>query len=188
MSDPRFGGGHLEFPRRERYETARKRVFDVCGPPTMHRDQFASLCRLPSAPQQLPSSQTPYLLRDSSRNLVILLHMGLNTIGRAEENDITLGSGYVSRRHCTIVVHATGGCEIHDTASRNGVYVNGTRITQVWLVPGDKLDIGGCELVLATTVNRNEMVFSGSRMGVECQSPPPTSAIDLALSSVWCSI
>jgi predicted component of type VI protein secretion system len=56
------------------------------------------------------------------------LKMGLNTIGRMEDNDVPIVDGSVSRRHCAIVVHATSGCELHDTASKNGTFVNGKRI------------------------------------------------------------
>jgi pSer/pThr/pTyr-binding forkhead associated (FHA) protein len=56
------------------------------------------------------------------------LKVGLNTIGRLPDNDIAVADGSVSRRHCTIVVHASRGCEVFDTASKNGTFVNGQRI------------------------------------------------------------
>jgi hypothetical protein len=40
-----------------------------------------------------------------------------------------------------IVVHATGGCEVYDTASRNGVRVNGSLVARTDLVPGDVLTL-----------------------------------------------
>lgn len=188
MSDPRFNGSHLELPRRERYDIARSGVFDSCGPLTMHKDQFASLCRIRPIPQPLPASHTPYVLRDGFHDRNYPLHQGLNTVGRAPENDILLCDNFISRRHCAIIVHATGGCEVHDMASRNGVWVNGRRVVRVWLVPGDRLAIGGWELVLTTPLNRNEMVFAGSHGGPELATPPPTTAVNAALWSVWCNI
>jgi hypothetical protein len=52
------------------------------------------------------------------------LRVGLNAVGRLPENDIVLARRYVSRRHCVFLVHTDGGCEVHDTASRNGTLVN----------------------------------------------------------------
>jgi pSer/pThr/pTyr-binding forkhead associated (FHA) protein len=65
--------------------------------------------------------------------------VGINTIGRFPENDVVLTAHIVSRRHCIVVVHATGGCEVYDTASRNGTWVNRRRVGRVDLLPGDVL-------------------------------------------------
>jgi pSer/pThr/pTyr-binding forkhead associated (FHA) protein len=67
------------------------------------------------------------------------LRVGINTIGRFPENDVVLTAHIVSRRHCIVVVHATGGCEVYDTASRNGTWVNRRRVGRVDLLPGDVL-------------------------------------------------
>jgi pSer/pThr/pTyr-binding forkhead associated (FHA) protein len=40
-----------------------------------------------------------------------------------------------------VLVHATGRCEVTDTASRNGTFVNRQRIGQADLHPGDVLGI-----------------------------------------------
>ena len=56
------------------------------------------------------------------------------------DNDIPVADGSVSRRHCAIVVHATRGCEVYDTASKNGTYVNGQRINGLTaLKAGDQI-------------------------------------------------
>ena len=48
----------------------------------------------------------------------------------------------MSRRHCAILVHAWGGCELHDTASRNGTCVNGRRVgPPVRLASGDQVRV-----------------------------------------------
>jgi pSer/pThr/pTyr-binding forkhead associated (FHA) protein len=46
---------------------------------------------------------------------------------------------HVSRRHCVVLVHASGGCEVYDTASRNDTRVNGRRVSRADLLPGDVL-------------------------------------------------
>jgi pSer/pThr/pTyr-binding forkhead associated (FHA) protein len=42
---------------------------------------------------------------------------------------VVLADPYVSRRHVAIVVHAHGGCELHDVASKNGTLINGHGIS-----------------------------------------------------------
>src|SRR5262249_23134926 len=70
------------------------------------------------------------------------LRIGFNTIGRLPDNDIELEEITVSRRHCVLLVHAWGGCELHDTASRNGTFVNGHRLRQaVRLTSGDQIGV-----------------------------------------------
>lgn len=80
------------------------------------------------------------------------LKVGLNTIGRFRNNDVVLEEPRdrisVSRRHCVVLVHATGGYELHDVASRNGTYVNGQRLTQpIWLESGDVIRVARRVLV-----------------------------------------
>ena len=100
--------------------------------------------RVRSGPQQgradePPSAPAgPYCLIDQDG--VHNLKVGLNTIGRLPDNDIPVADGSVSRRHCAIVVHATHGCEVYDTASKNGTFVNGQRINGLTaLKAGDKI-------------------------------------------------
>ena len=38
-----------------------------------------------------------------------------------------------------VLVHATGGCEVYDTASVNGTWVNRRRVDRAELFPGDLL-------------------------------------------------
>jgi pSer/pThr/pTyr-binding forkhead associated (FHA) protein len=80
-----------------------------------------------------------YALRDMRSGRLHLLRVGINTIGRHPDNDIVLPESPVSRRHCVIVVHATGGCEVQDTASLNGVRFGHKPIPRAKLVPGDIL-------------------------------------------------
>ena len=74
------------------------------------------------------------------RDSVYELKVGLNTIGRMSDNDVSVPDGGVSRRHCVIVVHATKACELYDTASKNGTFLNGERVSgPAVLTPGDRI-------------------------------------------------
>jgi predicted component of type VI protein secretion system len=67
-------------------------------------------------------------------------------IGRAEECDIRPLSDEVSRRHCMVQVEPDV-VWVEDLGSRNGTFVNGTRITEkIKLFEGDLLAVGGLQL------------------------------------------
>ena len=62
-------------------------------------------------------------------------------IGRSRDCDLRLPDTDTSRRHAKIVCNA-GRFVLHDLASTNGTFVNGERIEQRELRPGDRLQIG----------------------------------------------
>ncbi len=63
------------------------------------------------------------------------------TIGRSAENHVQLDDLNGSRHHCEIHEH-DGAFELVDKDSRNGVFVNGRRVSRAPIEPGDKLEIG----------------------------------------------
>jgi hypothetical protein len=64
-------------------------------------------------------------------------------IGREVGNDVALPNDTTSsRRHATITVSG-GEYSIRDEGSSNGTFVNGAKITEQKLRPGDELQIGG---------------------------------------------
>jgi hypothetical protein len=77
------------------------------------------------------------------------LQGAVTVIGRGTEADIQLTDTGVSRRHAEVRITADG-IEVADLGSTNGTYVNGVRITTMQLQDGDRVTIGGTELVLRT--------------------------------------
>ena len=68
---------------------------------------------------------------------------GTAVIGREPERDIALvNDTTVSRRHASITA-ANGGFTIKDEGSANGTFVNGAKITEQKLTPGDEIQLGG---------------------------------------------
>jgi hypothetical protein len=61
-------------------------------------------------------------------------------IGRRESCDIVLRFSNVSAHHCQLTVNA-GYWHVRDLQSRNGVKVNGLRVTDKRVDPGDTLSI-----------------------------------------------
>lgn len=66
------------------------------------------------------------------------------TIGRTVHNDIQLKAQYVSRRHAVVVAEGDH-TRIVDWGSKNGVYVNGKRVSEKALKNGDRVTVGTAE-------------------------------------------
>ena len=62
-------------------------------------------------------------------------------LGSASENDIVLHVPGVSRRHA-LIQRCPGGVELIDQGSKNGIFVEGTRVTRAILTPGLRAQIG----------------------------------------------
>jgi pSer/pThr/pTyr-binding forkhead associated (FHA) protein len=90
-----------------------------------------------------------YVLVQTPGGVSFPLRVGLTAVGRLSENDIVVEQRAVSRRHCVLLVHAGGGCEVYDTASLNGIRVNGRRVGHAWLNPGDVLQLCDARFVVA---------------------------------------
>jgi pSer/pThr/pTyr-binding forkhead associated (FHA) protein len=76
------------------------------------------------------------------------LTAGQHIIGRTEDVSVPLMMSKISRHHAEVIV-ADGVLAIRDLDSRNGTYVNGTRIAGMQpLRPGDEIRIGGQTLVV----------------------------------------
>lgn len=144
MSDPRLLSGHLEPPRRSDYRVARDRLLAARGTLTIAAEWADHL-----APRLAARPPSGYVLVQTPGEVHLPLRVGLTSVGRFPENDIVVGQQYVSRRHCVLLTHAGGGCEVYDTASRNGTRVNGRRVSHAWLNPGDVLQLCDARFVVA---------------------------------------
>jgi len=67
-------------------------------------------------------------------------------IGRSREADLRLADPDTSRRHSKIVCES-GRYTVQDLVSTNGTWVNGERVDEHLLRPGDRLEIGSQEIV-----------------------------------------
>lgn len=62
-------------------------------------------------------------------------------IGRHPDNHLEIAGQMVSRRHA-MIVKADGEYTLYDQASANGTYINGQRVSERRLQPGDRVQIG----------------------------------------------
>ena len=72
------------------------------------------------------------------------------TIGRATDNHVVLESPLASRRHAVLLTEGPF-VTLRDTGSRNGTYVNGSRVFTQVLAHGDTIGIGDCRLRFLAT-------------------------------------
>jgi pSer/pThr/pTyr-binding forkhead associated (FHA) protein len=157
MSDPRLNSGHLGLTRREQYRHARSELMGARGLLTLAaervEDWVGKSADWPSLLPIRPSQLLPgfrLALIEPQTGSSYPLRTGFNTIGRFPENDIVFEEIEVSRRHCVILVHVRGNCELHDTASINGTFLNGERVRlPVPLARCDQIRICNHVLLLA---------------------------------------
>ena len=71
----------------------------------------------------------------------ILLDKHIVLIGRHQECDIQIPSRKISRRHCCIA-QVNDHFVVRDLCSTNGVRINGVRVNEGTVKPGDELTIG----------------------------------------------
>lgn len=74
-------------------------------------------------------------------------NISLITIGKDETNNIILGNDLVSNHHAQIIRDKSGNFKIVDLKSRNGVFVNGKRITEAILNLSDTINILGHKII-----------------------------------------
>jgi pSer/pThr/pTyr-binding forkhead associated (FHA) protein len=82
-------------------------------------------------------------------------------VGRRESCDIVLRFSNVSAHHCQLTVNG-GYWFVKDMESRNGIKVNGVRVTEKRLTPGDELTVAK---------HRYEVQYSPMELGAV--GPPP---------------
>ena len=109
---------------------------------------FAAPTPPPAAPPaRPPAPPRTYLIvhRDAGPPMRFDLGGPLISIGRGAENDLILDDVQVSRHHAQLKLHQ-GAYSLTDMGSTNGSYVNGQRITEIALGPGDIIEVGGTRM------------------------------------------
>lgn len=155
MGDPRLNSLHLDPTRRQDFRRAREALLGSRGNETIYAERKRQDESEPgttfihNARGGAPPATLEVWLAD--REFIYPLKAGLNTMGRSADNDVVVEDLYVSRRHCAVLVHHDNSCILHDTASKNGTYLNGTKINgPTPLKPGDEIRICNRQFVFVT--------------------------------------
>lgn len=149
---------HLDAGRLANFRLARENLLRACGSETLQisgealQDQLQKLRRIgvPHSSSSRTKSRgdpppKPFVTINQRQRLD--LKYGHNTVGRLPDNDIVGCDGFLSRRHCAILVHSDDSCELHDLASKNGTFLNGVRIKEPTLLsPGDEIKLGDLQI------------------------------------------
>lgn len=171
MGDPRLNSLHLDPTRRQDFRRAREQLLQSRGNETVYAEARRA--------EQPDESGTTFINNKGGgtptnldfwlvdRDYIYPLKVGVNTMGRSADNDVIVEDLYVSRRHCAILAHHDGSCVLHDTASKNGTYLNGGKISgPTALKPGDEIRI----------CNR-QFVFLTRTAPPAAEPPPPTRTV-----------
>jgi predicted component of type VI protein secretion system len=97
------------------------------------------------------------------------LQRSIVLIGRHPECDVRIELPQISRRHCCVAL-ATDRLIIRDLGSQNGVRVNGERVEEARLWPGD-------EIAIAQLLYRLEDEVPSPRATAVPANPPPPQRV-----------
>lgn len=130
--------------------------------------------------QALPSSPEQLIVRRDLRIVRSLeLTGGPLTIGRSPQCDITLSHDAVSRHHASLE-QRPDGWHIVDTGSINGIRVNGERVPETRLLPGDVIEIRPFALNCVagdTAVGDSSIEFGPTHVTHTISRPPVDSGV-----------
>ena len=87
------------------------------------------------------------LIKKDGQRRAFPLASGITIIGRHPNCDLRIPLMEISRRHCQLDCHS-GLFSLRDLGSSNGTFVNGERIEETQLKPGDHIQIGQLTFVL----------------------------------------
>src|SRR5262249_40949708 len=96
-------------------------------------------------PLPLAELELPIRIGETSSSWTISPRLSL--IGRTAECQLALADDSISRYHASLI-RTPRGMWVIDLLSREGVWVNGTRVRWAWLDDGDALRIGRFTFVL----------------------------------------
>jgi predicted component of type VI protein secretion system len=105
---------------------------------------------LPAAPTPSPLGRLRSLWRSGRPGLLApatQLAAGRIVLGRSSACQLVLSDDTVSRRHAELRL-VDGRWHLRDLGSSNGTWVNGRRVVEAEVVPGDEVQLGACRLRL----------------------------------------
>jgi predicted component of type VI protein secretion system len=120
----------------------------------------------------------PARLQSLDDGVPLILDKPIILIGRHPECDIQIESRKISRRHCC-VAQVNTYLVIRDLDSTNGIRVNGVRVVEGRLKPGDEVTIGNLRYQVSWESHPDlEIPKSLKKPADPAKAPPPAAAQD----------
>src|SRR5688572_26952651 len=101
---------------------------------------------------------------------------GSYSVGRADGNHVRLPDGSVSSAHCEVSLDPAGNLFVRDLGSTNGTYIQGQRVREALVLPGQKLRLGSLEMVFENAMAAAAAVavsVPSAAMPMSVTIPPP---------------
>jgi pSer/pThr/pTyr-binding forkhead associated (FHA) protein len=100
------------------------------------------------------------------------LNVDKTTIGRVDDNSFQIAEPSVSSHHCEVLLQG-GNVVIRDLNSTNGTFINGEKISEGPLKPGQTLRLGQIELRLETEGAPSTAPAPAPAPGAPAPAPAP---------------
>ncbi len=110
---------------------------------------------------------------DGRQEVELLAH---NTLGRHPNNTVQVLDRIVSKEHCHVDLIDGGRFILRDLGSLNGTYVNGERISERVLLPGDEITLGSTRILFDPDNAVRGPVAMPQRPNAMQHAPPPVVA------------
>jgi Zn-finger nucleic acid-binding protein len=94
---------------------------------------------------------------------------GSHRVGRADGNHLRMPDGSVSSSHCEVALDPAGNLLVRDLGSTNGTFIEGQRVREALVLPGQRLRLGSLEMVYENSLAPH----SAPAMPVPVNLPPP---------------
>jgi Zn-finger nucleic acid-binding protein len=102
---------------------------------------------------------------------------GNHRVGRADGNHVRLPDGSVSSSHCEVTLDPSGNLVIRDLGSTNGTFIEGQRVREAIVQPGQRLRLGSLELMFENGIATPAPALPTS---VHLPPPPTSGAVRVA--------
>jgi len=109
------------------------------------------------------------LFKKDGSQTAFSLPSNISVIGRRHDCDLCIPLMVVSRRHCELSLNKET-VKIRDLDSRHGTFLNGNRINEATVKPGDYIKIGPLTFLLQVDGNPKEII---PPQQTKPQSAPP---------------
>ena len=103
-----------------------------------------------------------HLVKGNPQGKQVEVPLGTLTIGRAEDSDLIIASTRVSRHHCEII-NEENRVRVRDKESGNGTLVNGEKVAELVLNPGDEVQIGPLTFAVEIDGNRQRIAAPAAK-------------------------